>query len=111
MSMWWSWALAAVGLVGMWLAGTGKRLGWTIGVLAQLLWIAYALATRQYGFLVTALAYAFVYLRNLHHASKTSKLRVGGMSPAGARSPRERTGQSRRLRLWRRPDKRTGMRP
>lgn len=102
MSMWWSWALAAVGLLGMWLAGTGKRIGWTIGALGQLVWIAYAIATGQYGFVLTALAYAFVYLRNLHKASKNKPGDTPGGKP-GSRSPRERTEQTRRLRAGRKP--------
>jgi hypothetical protein len=59
----WSYALAAVGLTGLWLAGSGKALGWMVGVGAQAIWIAYAVATRQYGFIITAVAYGFVYLR------------------------------------------------
>jgi len=59
----WSWVLAAVGIAGLWLAGSGRPAGWMIGVGAQVLWIAYAVATDQYGFIVTAVAYAFVYAR------------------------------------------------
>lgn len=61
---WWSWSLAAVGLWGLWLAGSRKRAGWLVCFGAQGLWIAYALATEQYGFIATALAYGFVYARN-----------------------------------------------
>lgn len=64
MGQWWSWALTAVGVTGLYFAGSRKRLGWAIGVGAQGLWIAYALATRQYGFLVSAGAYGWVYGRN-----------------------------------------------
>ena len=64
MAQWWSWLLTAVGLLGLWLAGSHKRLGWAIGVGAQALWIGYALHTQQYGFIVSACAYAFVYARN-----------------------------------------------
>ena len=61
---WWSWLLTVVGITGLWLAGSKKRLGWAIGIGAQGLWIAYALATGQHGFLLSALAYGFVYTRN-----------------------------------------------
>ena len=60
----WSWLLTAVGVTGLYFAGSKKRWGWAIGLGAQALWIAYALATRQYGFLVSAVAYGFVYGRN-----------------------------------------------
>ncbi len=59
----WSYILAAVGILGIYLAGDKKRIGWAVGVGAQVLWIAYALSTQQYGFLVTAFAYGWVYLR------------------------------------------------
>ena len=61
--MWWSYLLATVGIAGLWLAGSGKTSGWVVGVAAQALWVAYALATHQYGFIVTAVAYGFVYAR------------------------------------------------
>lgn len=64
----WSYLLAAVGLTGLWLAGSGRAAGWMVGVAAQMLWIAYAFATHQWGFIVTALAYAVVYLRGARQA-------------------------------------------
>lgn len=64
MSQWWSWALAAVGITGIWLAGRNNKAGWAVGVGAQMLWLAYAVVTEQWGFLVTAVAYGAVYARN-----------------------------------------------
>lgn len=64
MNPYWSWLLTAVGVFGLWLAGRKDRRGWVVGVFAQVLWIAYALSTRQWGFLVSAGAYGWVYLRN-----------------------------------------------
>ena len=64
MIAWWSWILTAVGVTGLYFAGRRRALGWAIGLGAQLLWIAYALTTRQYGFLVSAGAYGWVYARN-----------------------------------------------
>lgn len=60
----WSWLLTAVGIAGLLLAGSKKKVGWALGLGAQGLWIAYALATEQHGFLFSALAYGSVYLRN-----------------------------------------------
>lgn len=62
--MLWSYLLAAVGILGLVLAGRRKAIGWAIGLGAQGLWIAYALATHQFGFIVSALAYGAVYARN-----------------------------------------------
>lgn len=61
---WWSWLLTAVGIIGLFLAGSKRKLGWAIGLAAQVLWIAYALTTEQYGFLASAFAYGWVYARN-----------------------------------------------
>ena len=62
--MLWSYSLAAVGILGIYLAGRRNLWGWAIGVGAQALWIAYALMTDQFGFIVSAIAYAAVYGRN-----------------------------------------------
>lgn len=62
--MYWSWILTAVGVFGLYLAGRKNKAGWAVGIGAQSLWIAYALSTEQYGFLVSALAYGWVYTKN-----------------------------------------------
>lgn len=64
MSPWWSYTLAAVGIFGLWLAGRKNAWGWGVGVAAQTLWIAYAIATEQWGFIVTAVAYGWIYGKN-----------------------------------------------
>ncbi|MFE9921571.1 hypothetical protein ACFYQA_08310 [Streptomyces sp. NPDC005774] len=64
MIAWWSWLLTAVGVTGLYFAGRKRALGWAIGLGAQVLWVAYALSTRQYGFLVSAFAYGWVYAKN-----------------------------------------------
>lgn len=60
----WSTVLAAVGILGLYVAGRRLWWGWAIGLAAQVLWIAYAIVTRQWGFIASALAYGFVYGRN-----------------------------------------------
>ena len=60
----WSWALAGVGILGIYLAGRHKASGWLVGASAQVLWFAYAIVTRQWGFIFTAIAYAAIYLKN-----------------------------------------------
>jgi len=72
MTHYWSWLLTAIGITG--LIGAGKKLWWSwlIGLSAQGLWLTYALATKQYGFVVSALAYGVVYARNAHLWHKQS---------------------------------------
>lgn len=62
--MLWSWILTAGGVFGLWLAGRRNVWGWAVGLAMQVLWVAYAVATVQWGFIVSALAYGTVYARN-----------------------------------------------
>lgn len=64
MNPYWSYALTLIGAVGLLLAGRMNRAGWAIGFSAQGLWAAYAVTTHQYGFLISAFIYSFVYGRN-----------------------------------------------
>ena len=68
MSAMWSYLLAAIGVTGLWIAATRPRVGWWFNIGAQSVWLAYAVATRQWGFLLTAVAYAVVYARLLRKA-------------------------------------------
>jgi len=60
----WSLALAAVGVLGIYLSGKKNYWGWGIGLGAQVLWIVYAVVTQQWGFIISALAYGWVYGKN-----------------------------------------------
>jgi hypothetical protein len=60
----WSLALAAVGVLGIYLSGKKNYWGWGIGLGAQVLWIVYAIVTQQWGFIISALAYGWVYGKN-----------------------------------------------
>jgi hypothetical protein len=63
-SAWWSWLLTAVGVTGLYFAGRKMWQGWIVGLSAQVLWVSYAIATKQWGFIVSAFAYGSVYGRN-----------------------------------------------
>lgn len=71
--VWWSVLLTAVGVLGIWLAGSRRWQGWALGVAAQTLWIAYAIVTRQWGFIASALVYGFVYGRALYRWRRDEK--------------------------------------
>lgn len=62
--MLWSWILTAVGILGIWLAGRKSWVGWAVGLGAQVLWVAYAITTAQWGFIASAFAYGSIYARN-----------------------------------------------
>lgn len=46
------------------LVGDKKRLGWALGMLGEVFWLAYAIVFRQYGFVIGAFIYGGIYLRN-----------------------------------------------
>ena len=60
----WSFVLSAIGVLGIYLAGSKNIYGWVLGFSAQVLWIVFAVTTEQYGFILSALAYGWVYGRN-----------------------------------------------
>lgn len=62
---WWSWVLSGLGCVGIWLAGNKSRAGWWVGLATEGLWLAYAFLTNQLGFVLGAVAYGVVCVRNL----------------------------------------------
>ena len=64
MAGWWSWILTIGGCLGLWAAGSGRRWGWGVCLATQALWLAYAVATDQGGFIIGAIVYGAVYLRN-----------------------------------------------
>lgn len=60
----WSWVLGIVGLTGFVLAGRKIWWTWYINIACQGLWFAYAIITKQYGFIATAVAYTVVFTMN-----------------------------------------------
>lgn len=62
--MLWSYLLASIGILGIYLAGRKSKWGWAVGLFAQTLWIAFALVTKQYGFIISAVAYGLIYAKN-----------------------------------------------
>jgi hypothetical protein len=66
----WSWVLAIIGVTGIFFVGRKTIWGWWVLLFNEALWIAYALITKQYGFIASAIAYAAVYIRSYIHWSK-----------------------------------------
>lgn len=60
----WSVVLSVIGITGIYLAGSKNIWGWVLGFSSQVLWIVFAIVTKQYGFILSALAYGWVYGRN-----------------------------------------------
>lgn len=60
----WSWVLAAGGLGQLWLAGKKLRSAWVVGFVTSCLWAVFAVMTGSWGFLVSAVVFGFVHVRN-----------------------------------------------
>ncbi|SCL17746.1 hypothetical protein GA0070616_1349 [Micromonospora nigra] len=81
----WSYLLSSIGILGLLIAARQPRIGWTINLAAQALWVVYALSTGQPGFLLAAVAYTVAYGRLLRRATKASPARCGPYVVAAAR--------------------------
>lgn len=61
-----SWVLATVGVTGMVIAGRKIWWGWLFNLGNEILWVIFAVATQQYGFILMAIGYGAVYAHNAH---------------------------------------------
>ena len=62
--MMWSYVLAVIGVTGIFFVGRKTIWGWLVLLVNEVLWIAYALITDQYGFIFSAIAYGIVYVKS-----------------------------------------------
>lgn len=60
----WSWILAIIGVTGIYFVGKKTIWGWVVLSVNEVLWIIYAVTTKQYGFIVAAIAYGIVYVKS-----------------------------------------------
>lgn len=70
---WWSWILTLFGVSAMYMAGKNNKWGWVLGIFSQVLWIAFAIVTYQYGFIIASLLYGSVYAKNFINWNKEDK--------------------------------------
>lgn len=70
---WWSYLLTGIGLFGLWRLTRKDWRGYVVGASVQLLWIGYAIATEQYGFIIAALAYCAMNVRRIRAWGKDPK--------------------------------------
>jgi hypothetical protein len=66
----WSWVLAVIGVAGIYFVGRRTLWGWFVLLFNEIVWVAYAVVTEQYGFIVSAVAYAAVYVKSYLHWRK-----------------------------------------
>jgi hypothetical protein len=68
-----SWVIATIGIIAWRLTvyeGRRKQLAYVLGFVNQIIWIGYALATTQYGFVLGAVVFGAVCLFNLWQIRK-----------------------------------------
>jgi nicotinamide riboside transporter PnuC len=80
---WWSAILTAIGVTGLYLVTCKRREGFALGVVVQVLWIAYAVATRQWPFIISALAYGAVNVVGWRRFAPSPLGRMGRMPHPG----------------------------
>ena len=61
----WAWALSFLGLLGTYFTSKKYWWGWLYLFLLNFAWVAYALFTKQYGFLLASVVYGILYLRTM----------------------------------------------
>jgi hypothetical protein len=66
----WSWVLGTIGVAGIYFVGRKTIWGWVVLLSNEVLWITYALITKQYGFIFSAIAYGIVYVKSFLHWRK-----------------------------------------
>lgn len=59
------WATSAFTLLGMWLIGQKRSVGWVVGLLNQGCWITFAIAFKAWGLLPLSAALTVIYVRSL----------------------------------------------
>ena len=69
----WSWALALIGMTGVYFTTKKMIAGFVVGVSVQILWIAYAVSTAQYGFIFSAIGYGAINAIGIYRWRKQSK--------------------------------------
>jgi hypothetical protein len=64
--MWlWPWVLSAVSVTGVHVAVRRPRVGWSVSLAGEGLWLVYTVQTRQWGFLLAVGVYAVAWGRHL----------------------------------------------
>ena len=82
-----SWVLTVVGITGFILAGRKVWWSWYINIACQVLWFAYAIITKQYGFIIAAILYTIVFSKNAIAWTKEHKEATHGAQTTSGDRP------------------------
>lgn len=68
------WATSAGTLLGMWLVGQKRSVGWIVGLVNQVLWVTFAIVYAAWGLLPLTLALIVIYTRALVQWRKDERI-------------------------------------
>jgi len=66
----WSFVLAGLGLLQLWLSGSKLRVNSVVGGVTSVAWFIYGCQSGQFGFLISAIIFFSVHVRNFVRWSK-----------------------------------------
>jgi len=61
----WAWVLSSLGLLGTYFTAKKFWWGWLFLFILNFAWVYYALATKQYGFLLASAVYGVLYWKTM----------------------------------------------
>lgn len=82
----WGWILSLFGLAGFYVTGKKIWWGWWLNVAAQAVWYAYAIFTKQWGFLVMTTMYTIMFTKNALAWTKEHRMRQNHSCSCHARN-------------------------
>lgn len=68
----WSYGLSILGATGMLIAASRPKIGWWFNLATLPAWVAYAVVTRQWGFIGLLVVYGVGYVRLLRQAYRAA---------------------------------------
>ena len=68
----WSWMLTIVSCIGFYFAARRPLLGWSISLFTEVLWVAYAVLSKQWGFIFGAFFFSVIFILNIRKARRTT---------------------------------------
>lgn len=77
----WSVVLTIIGITGHYMSGAKSHWGWFVGMCAQILWVVFAVQTKQYGFILAACLYFSIYWKNWRAWRKEPKRKMAVTTP------------------------------
>lgn len=80
---WLSFVVGSASVATFWLLGEKLKIGWKVSLLNQVGWIWIALATHQYGLMISALFFAYLAIRGHQKWTRDERQAVPGLKNNG----------------------------